>query len=308
MKDSEGPSVLGPGAKKPRHLRLVPGSTNCDGSGNSRHQQRIAKDGPSKDAVRDNSRHHEKDSEGSHPEVLNPKDFAHKGRVVFVGFHPDDLDFHAAGLAASLTAAGAEVVYVVVTSGEKNGKARVREQEQWMAACAVGVSRVIFLRWKDNGLAKAYRKARLQKEMADMVRMLRPYAIVSFCPSNLTSVTFGPEHPDHRYGALGLWDAIYPEARQEEKVPWWKFWREGLPGHRVQEVLWFGDDLAVPHTANCFLPVDSHWTQICNALYSNQSQWDGADIELKATARALRTAERWGYKGLAEEYHRIVIP
>jgi LmbE family N-acetylglucosaminyl deacetylase len=247
-------------------------------------------------------------STGKHPGKLDPKDYVGHGCVVFVGFHPDDLDFHAAGLAASLTAAGVEVVYVVVTSGEKNGNARVREHEQWLAACAVGVSRVVFLRWKDNGLGKAYRNGRLQKEMAHMLRALRPYAVVSFCPALLTSTTFGLEHPDHRYGALALWDAIYPEARQEEKVPWWKFWREPLPGHQVQEVLWFGDDLVEPFRANFFLPVANHWGNVCNALHSHESQWNGADIELKATARALRAAKRWEHDGIVEEYHRIVIP
>ncbi len=243
-----------------------------------------------------------------HSSVLNPGDYAHRGTVVFLGFHPDDIDFHAAGLASSLTAAGADVVYVVVTSGEANGKARIREEEQRLAATCAGVQRVIFRRWRDNRLVAEYQKGRLQREMATMLRMLRPYAVITFCPANLRSVTFGPEHPDHRYGALALWDAIYPEARQEEKLPWWKFWREPLPGHRVQEVLWFGDDLAAPHDANCFLPIENRWAEVCGALHSHKSQWDGADIERKASARAMRTAKRWGHEGLAEEYHRVIIP
>jgi len=245
---------------------------------------------------------------GSRVAQLNPRDYATCGSVLFLGFHPDDLDFHAAGLAATFTAAGVEVIYIIVTSGEANGKARIREKEQRQAALAVGVERVIFMRWKDNRLADEFRKGRLQKEMATMIRMLRPGAIVTFCPANLLSVTFGPEHPDHRYGALALWEAVYPEARQEEKLPWWKFWREPLPGHRVSEVLWFGDDLSAPYTANCFVAVERRWSEVCAALHAHESQWQGADIELKATARALRTAGRWQHEGLAEEYHRIMIP
>ncbi len=104
--------------------------------------------------------------------VLDPANYANRGSIVFVGFHPDDLDFHAAGLAASLTNAGVNVIYVVVTSGEGNGSAKVREREQRQSARAVGVNRVIFLRRKDNGLAKEYRDGKLQKLMSTMIYML----------------------------------------------------------------------------------------------------------------------------------------
>lgn len=239
---------------------------------------------------------------------LNPAAYANRGLIVFVGFHPDDLDFHAAGLAASLTACGVNVIYVVVTSGECNGSAKVREREQRQSARAVGVNQVIFLRRKDGALAKEYRQGKLQKLMSTMIYMLRPYAIVTFCPANLTTVSFGVEHPDHRYGALAVWETIYPETRQEQKVPWWKFWREPLPGHKVKEVLWFGDDLVAPYCANCIVAVDRVWRQVCSAQGTHKSQWDETDTLYKAAARALRTAKRWGYDGVAEEYHRIVIP
>jgi LmbE family N-acetylglucosaminyl deacetylase len=170
------------------------------------------------------------------------------------------------------------------------------------------VEHVVFLRRKDNGLAKDYHSGHLTKLMSTMIRLLRPYAIVTFCPGNLTSINSGAEHPDHRYGALALWDAVYPDARQEEKVPWWKFWWEPLPGHKVSEVLWFGDDLVTPYSANCVLRTDSVWTPVCDALRAHTSQWDEDDILDNAAARMVRTAKKWGYGGLAEEYHRVVIP
>mgnify|MGYP001317279447 CR=1 FL=1 len=238
---------------------------------------------------------------------LDPADYINRGSVVFVGFHPDDLDFHAAGLAATLAKAGASVIFVVVTSGEGNGNPRQREKEQKESARSLGVERVVFLRRNDLGLAEDFRKGRLQREMCLMIRMLRPYAIVTFCPANLTSETWGFEHPDHRYGSLAVSEAVYPESHQQEKLPWWKFWREPLPGHKVKELIWFGDDLAVPYAANCVLPVENVWTARCNALNEHKSQWSDQQIVLKVTERALRTARRWGHDGVAEEYHRIVI-
>lgn len=227
------------------------------------------------------------------------------GPIVFVGFHPDDLDFHACGLAALLTAAGADVVYVVVTSGEGGGTARVREDEQRLSAAVVGVAQVHFLRRQDGRLGHEYQRGYLQKRMARLVRQLRPAVIVTFCPSGLTSVTWGAEHPDHRYGALALWDALYPDARADEKRQWWNFWRKPLRGHKVSEVLWFGDDLQTPHSANCFIEIDNVWPSVEEALLCHASQWGEADIASKAISRATRAAKRWGHKGLAEEYHHV---
>ncbi|MBA3855348.1 MAG: hypothetical protein C0507_00420 [Cyanobacteria bacterium PR.3.49] len=227
-----------------------------------------------------------------------------EGPVLFVGFHPDDIDFHAGGLAALLIAHGADVKYVVVTSGEGGGSASVRENEQRSSAAAVGVLDVRFLRMRDGRLARAYHCGRLQKLMSSLIREMRPSTIVSFCPANLTSVTWGAEHPDHRYGAMALWDAIYPHARADERWRWWRFWRKPLAGHKVAEVLWFGDDLAQPHSGNCFVAIDTVWAETREALSSHPSQWDAETID-KAHARATRAAKRWDHEGLAEEYHRV---
>lgn len=227
------------------------------------------------------------------------------GPAMFVGFHPDDIDFHASGLAALLSRAGVEVIYVVATSGEGGGNPKVREHEQILSAEAVGVKKVVFLRFKDGSLFKDFQKGRLQNRLTLLIRRYKPGLIVSMCPGNLRSVTWGAEHPDHRYGALALWDAIYPAARQNESRNWKNLFRRLHTGHKVSQVFWFGDDLENPNSANCFVPVDQVWPQIENALSSHESQWDEFDIKAKAQLRARRLADRWSYKGLAEEYHQI---
>lgn len=240
---------------------------------------------------------------------LDLKRFAElDGPVIFVGFHPDDLDFHTGGLAALLVEAGADVIYVVATSGEGAGSPEVRENEQRLAALCVGVQRVEFLRLKDGALAKEYFAGRLTKRMEHLIRKIKPSVVVSFCPANLTSLSWGAEHPDHRYGALAVWDAVYPGARQDEVSSWWQFWRKSLPGHKVQEVLWFGDDLPSPYDGNVFVSVDSAWPAIENSLRSHRSQWhDGERALEKAAARANRAAAKHGLSGLAEEYHQIFV-
>lgn len=247
------------------------------------------------------------------PNQLDPKRFAGmEGPIVFVGFHPDDLDFHCGGLAALLVEAGANVIYVVVTSGEGAGSPEVRENEQRLAALHVGVEHVEFLRLKDGALASEYTKGRLTRRMEDMIRTIRPSALVSFCPANLTSESWGAEHPDHRFGALALWDAIYPGARQDETFPWWKFWsklwQQPQKGHKVQEIFWFGDDLPASYSANSYIEVGVAWSRVEEAIRSHASQWFDGDATISnATKRAQRAALRHGLSGLAEEYHHVFV-
>lgn len=244
---------------------------------------------------------------------LDLKRFADmEGPVVFVGFHPDDLDFHCGGLAALLIEAGANVVYVIATSGEGAGSPEVRENEQRLAALCVGVERVEFLRMKDGALASEYKKGRLTRRMENLIRSIKPSVVVSFCPANLTSQSWGAEHPDHRFGALALWDAVYPGARQDEVVPWWKFvcklWHKPQKGHKVQEVLWFGDDLPAPYSANFYIEVEIAWSRIEEAIRCHTSQWDDGEVTISnATKRAKRAALRHGLSGLTEEYHHVFV-
>ena len=81
-------------------------------------------------------------------------------RVLVVVAHPDDIDFGIAGTAAVLTAAGSQVTYALLTSGEagipddmdRGELAAMREREQRAAAAVVGVTDVRFLGQPDGHL------------------------------------------------------------------------------------------------------------------------------------------------------------
>ncbi len=75
-------------------------------------------------------------------------------RLLVVTAHPDDVDFGAAGTIASLTDAGVEVGYCIVTDGDAGGFdpdvprseiPRIRREEQTSAAKELGVSDLVFL-------------------------------------------------------------------------------------------------------------------------------------------------------------------
>src|SRR5687767_13668592 len=81
-------------------------------------------------------------------------------QVLVIAAHPDDIDYGVAGTVATLVAAGAQVGYCIVTSGEagppddldRDELRRTREAEQRAAAAAVGVVDVRFLGYPDGRL------------------------------------------------------------------------------------------------------------------------------------------------------------
>ena len=75
-------------------------------------------------------------------------------RAMVIYAHPDDPDFSVGGTAAAWSRAGAEVIYVLITSGNsgshvegmtKEHLAVIRQEEQRAAARECGVNEVVFL-------------------------------------------------------------------------------------------------------------------------------------------------------------------
>ena len=82
-------------------------------------------------------------------------------KAMVIVAHPDDVEFSCAGTVARWVKDGAEVAYVLCTSGEvgiadsgltKEKAAQIREAEQKAAAAVAGVKEVVFLRKPDGML------------------------------------------------------------------------------------------------------------------------------------------------------------
>jgi LmbE family N-acetylglucosaminyl deacetylase len=148
-------------------------------------------------------------------------------KVIVIAAHPDDPEFGCAATIAKWAAAGHDVTYLLLTSGDKGSRehktppgqlAAVREDEQRAAAAELGVKRVLFLRHPDGLLENTMA---LRREISGYLREHAPDVVVTIDPWRRYQL-----HPDHRVAGQAALDAIYA-ARE------WHVFPEQLVGDRI---------------------------------------------------------------------------
>jgi LmbE family N-acetylglucosaminyl deacetylase len=164
-------------------------------------------------------------------------------RLLGVFAHPDDEVFCAGGTMARAAEAGAEVMIVSATRGER-GQIRdpgaatrhtlgaVREGELRAAAAELGVRRVQVLGYPDGTLP--HHRSSLGAAIADITRQFDPDTVITFGPdggyghpdhvavSGLTTAAFRALVRDHHRGQR-LYHAVFPPRRTcmaEELAHW----------------------------------------------------------------------------------------
>jgi LmbE family N-acetylglucosaminyl deacetylase len=223
--------------------------------------------------------------------------------VMVVSPHPDDAEFGVAGTVARWTQEGKKVIYVVCSSGEKGTSdrtvqpeqiAEVREQEQQAAADVLGVQKVIFLRYPDQGLEDT---PEFRKRMVRLIRQYRPTIVVTSDPYRRYIW-----HRDHRITGQVVLDAIFPSARDHLAYP--DLLAEGLEPHKVQELLfWAADDI------NYRSDITSTFDLKVAALRCHASQMKEfhiPDLEDRMKQRCMQMAEGEEFE-LAEAFHQVKI-
>ena len=166
--------------------------------------------------------------------------YAPKRAMVIVA-HPDDIEFGCAGTVARWVKAGAEVCYVLCTSGDvgiakpeltRAEVTEIREAEQLAAAEVVGVTEVVFLREPDGTLVNTLD---LRKRLVREIRRHRPEVVVCLDPTLffVSSNTY-INHPDHRAAGTAAVDAVFPAAGQPHVFE--ELAQEGLTAHKVRKL------------------------------------------------------------------------
>ncbi len=200
-------------------------------------------------------------------------------RALAIVAHPDDVDFGMAGTVATLTSQGVEVTYCLVTSGDAGGdelimpreeRAKLREDEQRVAAACVGVTELVFLGYADGMVEPTLA---LRRDLARVIRKVRPDVVLTQSPERNYDRIFA-SHPDHMATGEATLRAVYPDARNPHAFPA-LLNDEGLKPHTVTRV-WIGGTSAPTMVVDTTASIDKK----LEALKSHKSQvGDGARLD-----------------------------
>ncbi|HEX9987651.1 MAG TPA: PIG-L deacetylase family protein [Chloroflexia bacterium] len=227
-------------------------------------------------------------------------------RVLLVAAHPDDPEFSSAGTVANWVRSGIQVIFVLATSGDKGTPdkemtgdrlSNQREDEQRAAAARIGVTEVVFLRFPDGELTPSLE---LRGAVTKMIRLYKPYAVMTHDPLTLFYNNEFINHPDHRAIGQATVDAIYPTAR--DPLQFNEHIREGLEPHKVKEIYLWGTD-----QPNVLVDISDTIEDKVEALKLHVSQVGTAtELAERVKQRAAQIAEPHGL-AYAEAFRRVVM-
>lgn len=214
-------------------------------------------------------------------------------KAMVIVAHPDDIEFSCAGTVARWVRDGAEVAYVLCTSGEvgiaepgmtKEKAAQIREAEQIVAAKVIGVKEVVFLREPDGMLENTMA---LRKRLVREIRRFKPETVITGDPTVVWATSTYINHPDHRAAAGAALDAVFPAAGQPNLFE--ELADEGFTAHKPRKVYvtsWENQDTYVNITDTIDLKI--------SALKKHESQmkdWDPTDMIKEWSADAAKGKE-----------------
>jgi LmbE family N-acetylglucosaminyl deacetylase len=225
-------------------------------------------------------------------------------RVLVVTAHPDDSEFGAGGTVAKLAREGKQVVYCIVTSGNKGSGDRsmtperlasIREEEQRNAARVLGVETLEFLGFPDCEVEDT-RETRLA--VTASIRRHRPDRLIIQNPHRTKNL--GASHRDHRTVAGIALDCVYPLARDHMAFP--ELLARGLEPHKVREVYmmwWENPEIVVDISETIDLKI--------KALSCHASQFkDFTAVEKRVRERAAQLGKLKGY-AYGETFDSIIL-
>lgn len=221
-------------------------------------------------------------------------------RALAVFAHPDDPEVSCGGTLARWAELGAEVHLVIANRGDKgsfdpntdpDALAAHRADEVARAAAVLGLAGVEHLGYPDGEIEN---DAALRARLIEVVRRLRPDALIAPDP---TAVFFGDSyvnHRDHRQLGWAVLDSLVPAA-SPLYVP------EAGPAHQVDLVL-----LSGTLEANAWVDIDAVLSTKVAAVVCHESRL-GGDPELVGELLEHRAAEEGHRAGVphAEAFRRL---
>ncbi|MEA2512200.1 MAG: hypothetical protein QOF33_3040 [Thermomicrobiales bacterium] len=212
-------------------------------------------------------------------------------KVAVIFAHPDDPDFSCAGTVAKWTDEGHEVVYVLLTNGDKGSHdpemsperlVELRQEEQRAAAAILGVKEVIFLGRPDGMLVA---DLELRRDVVRVIRQLKPTTVVCGDPTVFWYAPWYINHPDHRAAAEVVLAALYPAAGNRNYFP--ELLAEGFEPHKIKELYISGSP-----QADTFIDITPYMDRKITALRAHVSQMGDWNPEEPIREWAARDGKR----------------
>lgn len=224
-------------------------------------------------------------------------------RALAIFAHPDDPEVACGGTLARWTAGDCDVHLVIANRGDKGSAdpstdpdalAARRAEEVERAAVVLGLAGVEHLGYPDGEIDN---DAALRERLVELIRRLRPEAVVAPDP---TAVFFGESyvnHRDHRQLGWAVLDSLVPAA-SPLYVP------HAGPGHQVGLVL-----LAGTLEADAWVEIGDVLERKVAAVSCHESRL-GEDPELVTEILEHRAAEEGRRAGVshAEAFRRLRFP
>lgn len=227
-------------------------------------------------------------------------------RILVVLAHPDDPEFFCGATLARWTDAGHEVIYWLLTCGDKGASdpdtdpaelCGDRHVEQHNAAAVLGVHEVHFLDNPDGYLEPTLS---LRKDVTRIIRAVRPDVLVTCDPKTLYVGDSRINHPDHRAAGQVALDAVFPAAGNPMFFPE-LIREEGLPPHQPREV-W----ISLTLDPNERLDVTDLWERKIRAIQQHVTQVGDPD-KLAERLRARYTPDSTPLAPRYEEVFRRIV-
>ncbi len=235
-----------------------------------------------------------------HLSIEDKAKFSLPNIALVVAAHPDDAEIFAGGLTLALIENGADIHYLVCSSGNagswnriitKEQLAETRKKEQLEAASALGVLSVSFLGISDGHVRAADKY--LKKEVTRAIRSLKPQMVVTHDPWKRYDL-----NDDHRvvgfaaaHAALLASNNLYLPDQISER----------LDAHFTPLVSFFNTD-----HPNLWVDISDNFSRKETAIKLHQSQFGNrADFFLDLQRKAVEEGKKIN-RAHAEAHHLIL--
>lgn len=219
--------------------------------------------------------------------------------------HPDDPEFFCGGTIARWVREGVEVVYLILTNGNKGSSdpsltpqrlAEMRVQEQEHAAGILGVGTVTFLGEPDGELQPTLT---VRRKVVREIRRHRPDVVVCPDPAAYYFDTAYVNHPDHRAAGVVALEAVFPAARNRMYHP--ELLAEELEPHAVHEIYLTGTS-----QPNRWVDISDTIEIKLEAIRAHASQIADAEVFERVRQRA-EDVDQYGRTVYREAFHYLHI-